>query len=168
MTAGKSGRKDDPRVVYADIIDLPHWDSLVHPRMTMQERAAQFSPYAALVGYGDMVKEEARETGSRPEPGEDEMEELSRNIAEIGKLLARGIRPACAITYFIPDERKGGGKTVTVTETVRRIDPVRKRIVLTRKAGLSGMYEEIDMDNVIRITTEEKNPFPIAFPDVAW
>ena len=68
-------READPRTVYADIIDLPHWDSPVHPRMSLRERAAQFAPYAALVGYGDMVKEEAERTDSGPEPESDETEE---------------------------------------------------------------------------------------------
>jgi hypothetical protein len=57
----------DPRVVYADIIDLPHWDSPSHPRMSAQARAAQFAPYAALVGYGDMVAEETRKNDSEEE-----------------------------------------------------------------------------------------------------
>ena len=54
-------RERDPRVVYADIIDLPHWDSPKHPRMSPSERAAQFSPYAALVGYSDMVDDMVKE-----------------------------------------------------------------------------------------------------------
>ena len=158
MTAGNSGREEDPRTVYADIIDLPHWDSPVHPRMSMQERAAQFAPYAALVGYDDMVKEEERETGVWTEPGEDEKEELSRNVARIGELLAQGIRPVCSITWFVPDERKDGGETSVATETVRRIDSVRRRIVLDKKTGFSGAYEEIDMDRVIRIVPEDRQP----------
>ena len=55
-------QEQDPRVVYADIIGLPHWESPKHPRMSMAERAAQFSPYAALVGYGDMVQEGMKQT----------------------------------------------------------------------------------------------------------
>ena len=51
-------QKNDPRSVYADIIDLPHWEPAEHPRMGAAERAAQFAPYAALVGFGDMVREE--------------------------------------------------------------------------------------------------------------
>ena len=147
-------RKDDPRVVYADIIDLPHWDSPVHPRMTMHERAAQFAPYAALVGYGDMVKEEARENESWTAPGEDEAEELGRTLGMIGELLSQGARPVCSISWFVPDDRKAGGETVTVTEVVKKVDPVSRRIVLARKKGLAGAYEEIDMDCLIRISLE--------------
>ena len=152
---GMNGRETDPRMAYGDIIDLPHWDSPKHPRMSAHERAAQFSPYAALVGYGDMVKEEARETGVWTELGEDEEEELSRNLAEIGKLLAQKIQPRCRITYFVPDERKDGGETVTVTERVKRIDPVRRRIVLDVKKGIAGSYEEIDLDRVAAVWLED-------------
>ena len=71
------------RIVYADIIDLPHWDSPKHPRMSLQDRAAQFAPYSAVVGYGDMIKEEARETGTFEELSEDESEELSEEERKV-------------------------------------------------------------------------------------
>ncbi len=154
MTAGNSGREEDPRVVYGDIIDLPHWNSPVRPRMSLRERAAQFSPYAALVGYADLVKEEARETGTMKEPGEDEQEEMSRKLQFLAELLAEGFTPECTISWFVPDARKDGGETVTATETIRRIDPVRRRIVLTKKKSIAGGYEEIDLDRVIRIDVE--------------
>ena len=40
---------------YDDIIDLPHHVSKVHPQMPLSARAAQFSPFAALVGYEDVI-----------------------------------------------------------------------------------------------------------------
>ena len=146
----------DPRVLYADIIDLPHWDSPTHPRMSLRDRAAQFAPYAALVGYGDMVKEEARETGVFNEPGEDEAEELEQALAQLERQIAAGNCPACTITCFVPDERKAGGETVTVTEKIRRIDPVNRKIILDRKKGLAGSYEEISLDRIIRIGQEDR------------
>ena len=146
----------DPRVLYADIIDLPHWDSPTHPRMSLRDRAAQFAPYAALVGYGDMVKEEARETGVFNEPGEDEAEELEQALAQLERQIAAGNRPACIITCFVPDERKAGGEMITVTEKIRRIDPVNRKIILDRKKGLAGSYEEIGLDRIIRIGQEDR------------
>ncbi len=50
----------DAREVYGDIINLPHHRSRVRPHMSVSDRAAQFSPYAALTGYEDMVAEEAK------------------------------------------------------------------------------------------------------------
>lgn len=69
--SGERGKAQDPRAVYGDIIDLPHWESPTHPRMSPRERAAQFAPYAALVGYGDLVKEEARLFEGAMEEGHD-------------------------------------------------------------------------------------------------
>ena len=146
----------DPRIIYADIIGLPHWDSPTHPRMSLRDRAAQFAPYAALVGYGDMVKEESRETGIFTEPGEDEAEELEQELAQIERQITEGDSPVCTISYFVPDERKAGGETVIATEKVRRIDPANRKIILARKKGLAGAYEEIDLDRIIRIGQEDR------------
>ena len=53
-------QEPDPRTAYGDIIDHPHWQSKKHPHMSLYDRAAQFSPFAALTGFDDMVSEEAR------------------------------------------------------------------------------------------------------------
>ena len=147
--------REDPRTVYGDIIDLPHWDSPTHPRMSLQDRAAQFSPYSAVVGYGDMVKEEARETVTFEELSEDEAMELEQALYHLNRQTEQGERPICTISYFVPDERKEGGETITVTETVRRIDPIGRKIVLARKKGLGGAYEEIDIDRIVQIASKE-------------
>ena len=146
--------KETPRTVYGDIIDLPHWDSPVHPRMNPQDRAAQFAPYSAVVGYGDMVREEARETAAFSEPGEDEALELEQALLFLKEKTETGGHPVCTIAFFVPDERKSGGSIATVTEAVRRIDPVRRKIILAKKNGPAGAYEEIDMDRLIRISCE--------------
>jgi len=52
----------DPRIVYKDIIDMPHHQSLTHPHMSLYDRAAQFAPFAALTGYEDMINEEAQKS----------------------------------------------------------------------------------------------------------
>ena len=43
--------------LYADIIDLPHYEPKNHPRMSMWNRAAQFAPFAALTGYDAAINE---------------------------------------------------------------------------------------------------------------
>ena len=55
---------------YEDIIHLPHHVSTVHPHMPVSDRAAQFAPFAALTGYGDVIKETARQTDAKPELSE--------------------------------------------------------------------------------------------------
>ncbi|MCD8005221.1 MAG: hypothetical protein LUE91_06155, partial [Oscillospiraceae bacterium] len=92
---------------YSDIINLPHHVSATRPHMSMHDRAAQFSPFAALTGYDAAVKETARLTDQRAELDDDMKEKLSERINLLQENLAAA--PAVEITYFIPDERKEGG-----------------------------------------------------------
>ena len=109
---------------YDDIINLPHHQSAKHPRMTMTERAAQFSPFAALTGYGAVIAETGRLTDSRIELTDEQKDEIDRRLNE---LLQSG-EPA-SFTYFIPDGKKDGGRVVTVTGSVQRLDPIEGIIV---------------------------------------
>ena len=52
---------------YDDLLNLPHHVSRNHPQMPMEERAAQFLPFAALTGYEDILTEAARLTEERPD-----------------------------------------------------------------------------------------------------
>lgn len=114
---------------YGDIINLPHHVSPTRPRMSMADRAAQFSPFAALSGYGDAVKETARLTGQRIELDESAKAALDEKL----RLLAEVIedRPEAVITYFLPDRRKAGGEYVMVSGTVKRADSVQRELVMT-------------------------------------
>lgn len=100
-----------------------------YPAMTAHDRAAQFSPFAALTGYEDAVTETARFTGSRRELTDDEENDLNVKLNEIENALpeSRGLR----ITYFKPDDRKDGGSYVTVYGTVRIIDHYSNELVMT-------------------------------------
>ena len=148
----KNGNNEpDPRVVYADIIDLPHHQSAVRPHMSLYDRAAQFSPFAALSGYEDMVDEEARLVDNRIEPGEEDVEQLERALAAIRDEIGSGSRPAVTVTYFIPDPLKPGGRYETITETVKRIDSVSRTLVLEKKTGRAGMNMEIRFDDILEI-----------------
>lgn len=121
---------EDPRVVYADIINLPHHRSAVHPHMSLHDRAAQFAPFAALVGYDEMVDEEARLTDRRVDPGESDLERLDRIFAQLSAALARGERPPVSLLVFVPDSKKTGGRYETVSGKARRLDPVEKKLFL--------------------------------------
>lgn len=121
---------EDPRVVYADIINLPHHRSAVHPHMSLHDRAAQFAPFAALVGYDEMVDEEARLTDRRVDPGESDLERLDRIFAQLSAALARGERPPVSLLVFVPDSKKSGGRYETVSGKARRLDPVEKKLFL--------------------------------------
>ena len=124
---------------YDDIIDLPHHVSKVHPQMPPSARAAQFSPFAALTGYEDVIGETARLTEQKRELDESEKAELDRKV---GVLISRlGERPAVRIEYFVPDERKDGGKYVTKSGAIVKITPVRK--TLTLDDGTTIRFENV-------------------------
>ena len=109
---------------YDDIIDLPRPKSK-HEPMPMSDRAAQFSPFAALTGYGDAIDETARLTDARIELSEEERAELDYKQQYLSTLDS----PTVTVTYFVPDERKSGGAYVTHTGTLKRIDEVERAMV---------------------------------------
>ena len=114
---------------YDDIKHLtrPQYDDL-HP-MSMHDRAAQFSPFAALVGYDDAVAETARLTDSKVELTEDEMTELNANLNRLLDSLDE--QPQISVTYFVPDEKKSGGKYVEKVGVVRIYDEYSQELVFT-------------------------------------
>lgn len=114
---------------YDDIIHLPHHVSTTHPHMAAIDRAAQFSPFAALTGYDAAIKETARLTDKRVELDEAMKEALSNKLQMVADRLKE--RPEIAITYFQPDGKKNGGAYVTVINTVKKIDVYERIVVLT-------------------------------------
>ncbi len=131
----------EARKKYGDIIDHPHFVSPEHPPMAIENRAAQFSPFAALTGYDDLVAEAARYTGERVKLDESKKEELDRKLAFLLRLPEP---PGIAVTYFEPDDKKAGGAYVTVTGDLMRFDRTKKTL------RLSG-GEEIPVEDVIEI-----------------
>ena len=111
---------------YDDIIDLPHPTSAKHPRMPMSDRAAQFSPFAALVGHGAAIMETARLTDRKMELTEDEKAVLDEKLC---LLLDTG--GEAVFTYFLPDEKKDGGAYVTAAGSIKKLDLMERRVVLT-------------------------------------
>ena len=112
---------------YQDIIHLPHPTSAKHTRMPARDRAAQFSPFAALTGYDAAVKETARLTDRRLELDEHEKEALNDRLLLLSEHLLE--KPVIEVTYFSPDERKAGGAYVTATGAIKKIDLVRRELV---------------------------------------
>lgn len=114
---------------YDDIINLPHHVSKKHPQMSLSNRAAQFSPFAALTGHEDAINETARLTESFIELDENKKEQLDEQLQLIRENLEQ--KPECEITYFRPDEIKDGGAYVTVYGRVKKIDEYGRRIIFT-------------------------------------
>ena len=110
MTKGITGKEPDPSIIYADIIDHPHWQSPTRPHMSLYDRAAQFAPFAALTGYDDMVSEEARLVDNKIELSEGEIELLNQKLNLLNDVIFDGVHPTVSITYFVPEKMKNGGK----------------------------------------------------------
>ena len=118
--------KLEPTHKYDDVIHLPHPISRRHGRMSNYDRAAQFSPFAALTGFDALVEETGRLTQQRMELDEDEKEKIEAQLQRI--LQQIHLQPAVSITWFARDERKEGGAYTTVTGRVRKIDSYSRRI----------------------------------------
>ena len=119
---------------YDDIINLLHPEPKNHPRMSPINRAAQFSPFAALTGHADAIKETERLTDSFAELDEDRKAQLNGQLQFIREHL--GQKPECEITYFQPDEKKNGGSYVTVHGRIKKIDEYERRIIFTNGSSL--------------------------------
>ena len=113
---------------YADIIDLPHHVSTRHPQMPMEKRAAQFSPFAAMVGHDAAIRETARLTEEQLELSEDEKAVIDGKLQMIRAHIKE--HPKVTVTYFQPDEKKKGGAYVTVTGSAKKVDDVRRLLLL--------------------------------------
>lgn len=137
--------KDDHR--YDDIIDLPHHVSKNRKQMSRLDRAAQFSPFAALTGYDAAIRETARLTDRRIQLSDSELEELNERFVLLSGQLDE--RPEVTLTVFVEDERKDGGRYETKTVRLRRIDTV-QRILITEDR------DKIAMDDILAIRKDNK------------
>ncbi len=130
---------------YDGIINLPHHTSPKRLRMSMLDRAAQFSPFAALTGYDSAIKETARLTEERIELDENEQEALDVQLQIIREHLKE--KPEITVTYFQQDVRKAGGAYLSLTGNVKQIDDYEKCIVMMDK-------QKIPVENVISVDGE--------------
>ena len=125
---------------YDDIIHLSRPDSPHRARMSMVDRGAQFSPFAALVGYDAAIAETARLTDFRLELTESAKQELNEKL----RLLAESARehPAVQVLWFLPDKRKSGGSYVRTKGRVKKVDAYRELLVLEElEIPFGSIYE---------------------------
>ena len=127
---------------YNDIINLPHHVSSTRPQMSMLDRAAQFSPFAALVGYDAAIKETGRLTDAKIELDDEGLNDLNMKF----RLLVERLddEPEVEITYFKADEHKDGGAYLTINGIVKKIDQFERTLLL-----VDGRI--IEMDNVLDV-----------------
>lgn len=127
---------------YFDIINLPHHVSHNHPQMSTHDRAAQFSPFAALTGYEDAIDETARLTDEKRELCETEQTELNKRLIFLSARLKE--QPEISIEYFVPDTRKVGGSYKLKIGVVRKITLPER--ILTMSDG-----ETFSLDDIVAI-----------------
>ena len=139
------------RKLYADIIDLPHHQSETRRHMSLHDRAAQFAPFAALVGYDEMVGEEARLTDRQIALGESDLDRLDRAFRSLAAQLSAGLRPGVSVLVFVPDSRKAGGRYETVTGCAKRLDPGEKRLILLGE-GSPPREISLDLDKILDLS----------------
>lgn len=130
---------------YSDIIDLPHHVSKNRSPMSQGDRAAQFSSFAALTGYEDMVDEAARLTDKKTELNDPQIAELNNALNYIMDNI--GIKPFVKIIYFVPDCAKAGGSYVTAQCFIRKVDPVSSTLTDTE----NNVYH---IDSILKIEVE--------------
>ena len=130
---------------YDDLLHLPHHVSEKHPQMSVHDRAAQFSPFAALTGYEVAVQETARLTDRRIELDEGEKAAIDQRLTLVQERLP--VPTEVTITYFLPDKKKAGGAYVSVSGTVKRIDDYERMVIL--RNGTS-----IPIDDILHINGE--------------
>ena len=127
---------------YDDILHLPHPTSVRHPRMPISERAAIFSPFAALAGHAGAIAETARLTDQKMELDEDTKAELDRRQAVLMEHIAE--QPEITVTWFQPDERKDGGAYLTATGRLKKFRELERLLVLADGT-------EIPMEDVVAL-----------------
>ena len=135
----------DAKTEYADIINLPHHQSTKHKHMSLQDRAVQFAPFAALKGYDDEIKETARQTDSRVDLSDEDLFLLNERTHILLERINE--QPKVSITLFVPDEKKEGGSYQVKEGNIRRIDEVERFIYFTDNS-------KINIDDIQKIESE--------------
>ena len=135
---------------YADILTLPHHKEANRPHMSRHDRAAQFSPFAALTGFDGVIAETGRMTDRKAELSESQMILLNQKLTLIDDAIQDGYHPVVSVVYFVPDAKKDGGSYQGYTGKVRQVDAVERKLVFladnNRSAG-----KEISIDDILEI-----------------
>ncbi len=113
---------------YDDIINLPYHKNIHRKQMSMENRAAQFAPFAALAGYSEAIKETGRLTDRKIEVNDDLKDYLNYKLMLLKSKIKN--KPLVNITYFIKDKYKSGGRYDNITNRLKNIKEIEGYIVL--------------------------------------
>ena len=123
---------------YEDIIDL-EFEPKNHPRMRIENRSAQFAPFSALTGFKEEIIEKGRGVDNKRELIDEEKEMINNQLNWLKNNLDKKIK----ITYFEQDQKKHGGKYLTIDGYVKKIDLVKQELIIEKK--------KITFDNLLQI-----------------
>lgn len=128
-------KKAQSRPDYSDLFqcERPQFDP--SRKMSLKERAAQFSPFSALRGFDEEIEESSRRTESRPGLSQQECDKLNARLQFLAEQSAD--RPTIQITRFVQDTKKSGGALVTEVVCVKRVDWVKRTIFLSNRTERS-------------------------------
>lgn len=135
---------------YEDILTLPHHKAANRPHMSMHDRAAQFSPFAALTGFDGVIAETGRMTNRKVELSESQMTLLNQKLTLIDDVIQDGYHPMITAVYFVPDAKKDGGSYQEYTGKVRQVDSVERKLVFLA-ANERSAGKEINIDDILEI-----------------
>ena len=110
---------------YKKIINRKHHISVNRPQMSLLDRAAQFSPFDALTGYKESIKETSRLTDKKIELSDEDKEVINSLLLYI---INNNIKENIEVIYFVPDIKKDGGKYINYIGSVRIINTVEQNI----------------------------------------
>ncbi|MBP5288299.1 MAG: hypothetical protein J6Z79_00315 [Clostridia bacterium] len=136
---------------YSDILYLPRPVSKRHKPMDRINRAAQFSPFAALTGYEGVIREEARLTAPRPEMGEEERSLLNQKLSVL--LECQAAHPTVTAVYYRRDEKKEGGEVVFFTGALRDLNEAEGKMTFTTGEELS-FPDLVDLQSDLFVSLE--------------
>lgn len=123
---------------YDDIINLPHHQSATRPHMSNYDRAAQFSPFAALTGHEAAIKETARQTDEKLMLSDEAIAELNEKLNLIAEAI--GTQQRVRITYFVPDNKKAGGAYITCSGCVKKFDEYEHTVIMEDKTVIRHWF----------------------------
>ncbi len=130
---------------YDDIINIKNYKSRKRPQMSIYNRSAQFSPFAALTGYEESIDEASRITLSKLTISQDDKKILDIKFNILNDNLSE--KPLVNIIYFIDDLKKQGGKYINKEGYIKKFDYVEKLIILDDNT-------KINIKNIIDIESE--------------
>ena len=135
---------------YADILALPHHQAENRPHMSMHDRAAQFSPFAALTGFDGVITETGRVTDRKIELSESQKLLLDQKLTLIDEVIQDGYHPVVTVVYFVPDALKAGGSYRKFIGKVRQVESIERKLVFLA-ANERSAGKEISIDDILEI-----------------